>query len=988
MGKNLTAITENPCKMCLPLGVVTAFYGVGRAMNLLHGSQGCGTYIRRHMATHYNEPVDIASTSLSEEGTVFGGERNLMKGLSNLIRLYNPEIIGVSTTCLAETIGEDVGGILRKFLEANPTCGAKLISVSAPGYGGTHYEGFWKGLYAIISGLPLDASPHEGINVILGPSSPADARAIKELLIDSGLKFTLFPDISDNLDGSYNPVYSRLPLKGTPVSEIIKMAGARMTLELTVFGPAEESPGAFLEKHYGVPLLRLDPPAGLVASDAFLTKIIELGGKAPPRVLQNRGRLMDAMADAHKYSSLGKAAIFGDPDFVYAAASLASENGVETLLAATGSKNKLFEESVKNLLSLRGTPTPGSPGPRVRDSMDFADIEEEIERLGVNLMVGSSEARRIAHRRKIPLVRATFPIHDHVGGQRVRTFGYLGSTMLLDSMANKLISQEEESFRGRIRHAYLGPGNKGKLEEKGEGLSEGMNEGICEAVNEEWREGREICPPAIALEAGPESTPDLSPWGIPVPGIPQGKGLGSSSHPCFDLEASRVHARLHLPVCPGCNISCNYCSRNSDCPNESRPGVSSTLLSPQEALESFRAARRSLNSLSVVGFAGPGESLASPELTLETMRLIGKEDRDISFCLSTNGLMLPFYVAELYGLGLRHLTVTVNTLDPEIGERILGYADYFGERYGPGAAAKLLINNQLSGIKAALALGIAVKVNTVCLKGVNERGIAALSKALGALGVRLGNITPHIPVQGSVFAKLPKPSHEEIRELRWVAGAYLPQMTHCRQCRADAAGLLGEDLVIKVRRGVEGLAFGSGGEGAPDREEGAESSSLEGSLRKKPMENHLAKPAAKPKEYKIAVISKSGVMVDGHFGQAERAYIYLSDGESVRLLENRKVGEAGGGCCGGVCGASEKKKEGRIPLLVEALSDVRAVVALRIGESPRALLLKRGIRAFGAFDTADNAALSAARKLREEEAGGEGEARVKVPEEVRDRATA
>ena len=117
MGSNLVRLNVNPCKMCMPMGALTAFFGIRNCMTILHGSQGCSTYIRRHMATHYNEPVDIASSSLTEQGTVFGGGENLIRGLENLIRLYRPEVIGVATSCLAETIGEDVPAILESIPE-------------------------------------------------------------------------------------------------------------------------------------------------------------------------------------------------------------------------------------------------------------------------------------------------------------------------------------------------------------------------------------------------------------------------------------------------------------------------------------------------------------------------------------------------------------------------------------------------------------------------------------------------------------------------------------------------------------------------------------------------------------------------------------------------------------------------------------------------------------------------------------------------------
>lgn len=144
-------LNVNPCKMCMPMGVANATYGIKGCMTILHGSQGCSTYIRRHMATHYNEPIDIASSSLTEQGTVYGGEKNLLKGLENLIKLYNPEVITIATTCLAETIGEDVGRIAKTFMEEHPDEKVKLIPVAAPGYGGTQYGGYFNALIAIVS---------------------------------------------------------------------------------------------------------------------------------------------------------------------------------------------------------------------------------------------------------------------------------------------------------------------------------------------------------------------------------------------------------------------------------------------------------------------------------------------------------------------------------------------------------------------------------------------------------------------------------------------------------------------------------------------------------------------------------------------------------------------------------------------------------------------------------------------------------------------
>ncbi len=159
MGKDLVNLNVNPCKMCMPMGAVTAFAGIGGCMSILHGSQVCATYIRRHMATHYNEPVDIASSSLSEHGTVFGGEDNLKKGLANLIGLYHPEVIGIATTCLAETIGEDVERIVGHFREKNPDTPVKILRVASAGYSGSQYEGYFRALRSVVEQVTVKSEP-------------------------------------------------------------------------------------------------------------------------------------------------------------------------------------------------------------------------------------------------------------------------------------------------------------------------------------------------------------------------------------------------------------------------------------------------------------------------------------------------------------------------------------------------------------------------------------------------------------------------------------------------------------------------------------------------------------------------------------------------------------------------------------------------------------------------------------------------------------
>ena len=269
-------LNVNPCKMCMPMGVANATYGIKGCMTILHGSQGCSTYIRRHMATHYNEPIDIASSSLTEQGTVYGGEKNLLKGLENLIKLYNPEVITIATTCLAETIGEDVGRIAKTFMEEHPDEKVKLIPVAAPGYGGTQYGGYFNALIAIVSNIEMKKEKNTKVNVVTGPMSQRDARKLKEILNDFNIDYILLPDISENLDDIHKKIYNRLPEHGTSIDEISMMAGAKATIELSTFVSEKSSVGLYLEENYGVKNIRINMPVGLRDTDKFLEVLSQI----------------------------------------------------------------------------------------------------------------------------------------------------------------------------------------------------------------------------------------------------------------------------------------------------------------------------------------------------------------------------------------------------------------------------------------------------------------------------------------------------------------------------------------------------------------------------------------------------------------------------------------------------------------------------------------------------------------------------------------
>lgn len=264
----------------------------------------------------------------------------------------------------------------------------------------------------------------------------------------------------------------------------------------------------------------------------------------------------------------------------------------------------------------------------------------------------------------------------------------------------------------------------------------------------------------------------------------------NDTHPCFNAKAHDF-ARMHLPVAPKCNIQCNYCSRKFDCSNESRPGVTSKVVSPKEALQKYKETKKLFPNLSVVGIAGPGDALANWENTRETLRYIKAFDPDVTFCLSTNGLKLTKYADQLIALGVTHITVTINTVYENVAAQIYRHVKYEGEKHIGVDGAKLLLRKQWEGVDYLKDKDVMVKVNIVYLKGVNDDHIDKIVRRAERLGASVTNIMAHIPVEGTVFENLEQAPVREITAARKANMETLPQMMHCNQCRADAVGKLG-----------------------------------------------------------------------------------------------------------------------------------------------------------------------------------------------------
>jgi len=457
--RNYVNMQVNPCKMCMPMGGAMALKGVKNAMTIIHGSQGCSTYIRRHMAAHYNEPIDIASSSLSEEGTVYGGSKNLKIGIRNLVNMYQPEVVGVLTTCLAETIGDDIERIVREVRDTGEFEGIDIIPIPTPGYGGSQTEGYFDTIKALMTyfvekpvhvGKVLEEALEPFINIILSDATCEDVREIKRMVELFGVKALFIPDISDALDAPFTNHYNKLSEEGISREELAKVIYAKATIELGDLVAPNHSPALFLEEEFGVKAYRLPLPIGINNTDCLVKALAEVFDRDIPKALEvERGRLMDGMIDAHKHSATGDIAIFGDMNLVMGIAGLVLENGMQLKLAATGSMSKRFKEQLESKLDQYHQEA------EILQDTDYETIREVIQQEGVNLMIGPSDGKFIWEKDHVDFIRVGFPVHDHVGAQRKNLMGYKGSLRFLDEITNHLLDQKHKGYRERMYQTYF-----------------------------------------------------------------------------------------------------------------------------------------------------------------------------------------------------------------------------------------------------------------------------------------------------------------------------------------------------------------------------------------------------------------------------------------------------------------------------------------------------------------------------------------------------
>jgi nitrogen fixation protein NifB len=422
-------------------------------------------------------------------------------------------------------------------------------------------------------------------------------------------------------------------------------------------------------------------------------------------------------------------------------------------------------------------------------------------------------------------------------------------------------------------------------------------------------------------------------------------------HPCYSEQAHHFFARMHVAVAPACNIQCHYCNRKYNCANESRPGVVAELLSPKQAVKKILVVAAAIPEMTVVGIAGPGDPLANPQRTFTTLQLVAEQASDLKFCLSTNGLALPRYIDEIVRHNIGHVTITINCLDPMIGARIYPWIFWQHQRIRGPEAAAILIEQQQRGLEMLVERGILVKVNSVLIPGINDEHLKVVAQVVKAKGAFLHNIIPLIaqPEHGTYYGLTGQrePTPQELTTLQQTGAVNMTMMRHCRQCRADAVGRLGEDrgaefsldklenievdyATAMVRRQAVQQAIAKE---LIYRQVGHEAKLQFIPSKKKPVV--VGEPATRP--IRIAVASKGNGLINEHFGHAKEFLIYEASPQGICFIghRNTQLYCAGSDTCG--------DREVVLNNIIQLLADCEVVLCARIGFEPWRALEAAGL---------------------------------------------
>ncbi|MDI6723067.1 MAG: nitrogenase component 1 [Methanobacterium sp.] len=446
----------NPLVTCQPMGAMYAVAGIRRGLPLVHGSQGCSTFVRYSFSRHFREPSEIAVTSLHEDAAVFGGRKNLISGIGNLAIRFKPNLIGAISTCSSEIIGDDMEGFIKVAKEEmkqrmgeKEAEKVKIVPISTPSFVETHFKGYDNAIKALVDNLAEDPSEsNEKVNIIPGMVNPGDIREIKHILSLMGAEGIILTDISDPFDSPLRPSTTEMkpfyPKGGTIVEEIADTSNSLGTISLCGYAG---SGATSLEKKYDVPAAVGPIPIGVQNTDQFMRNLKKFTGlEIPDTILDERGLLIDSMADlASRYLFGRKVAIFGDPSITSGIARFVCELGMVPSVVCTGVESREFVEEMKKVAKESDGPVD------VLIRSDLRDLETHLEEDPVDIMIGHSDGRLFAKALDIPLIRVGYPVYDRVGYHRVPIVGYNGGINLIDRITNTVFEKYYDAEHWKLQ---------------------------------------------------------------------------------------------------------------------------------------------------------------------------------------------------------------------------------------------------------------------------------------------------------------------------------------------------------------------------------------------------------------------------------------------------------------------------------------------------------------------------------------------------------
>lgn len=426
------SVAVNPLKQSQPLGAALAFLGLKGMMPLFHGSQGCTAFAKVMLVRHYREAIPLSTTAMTEVSTILGGEDNVEQAILTLMEKSKPEIIGLCTTGLTETRGDDMAGILRSIRKRHPELfDIPIVFVSTPDFRGAMQDGFAATVESIVSELPQPGEVRiDQVNILASSAfTPGDVQEIKDIVRSFGLKPIVVPDLSASLDGHLEDSPGTVTSGGTTLAELREMGCSIFTLAL---GESMRKSAEILEQRFNIPYEVFPNLTGLNAVDEFLQGLADISGaEVPETYRRQRRQLQDAILDTHFFFGRKRIALALEPDLLSGVAHCLQLMGCEIHAAVTTTRSPLLETLPLETVLIG----------------DLADFEKQA--VGADLLITNSHGAAISRRLHIPLYRMGFPIFDRLGNGQATKVGYRGTMQLLFEIGNLFLEAEESHAQQR-----------------------------------------------------------------------------------------------------------------------------------------------------------------------------------------------------------------------------------------------------------------------------------------------------------------------------------------------------------------------------------------------------------------------------------------------------------------------------------------------------------------------------------------------------------